>query len=73
MKVKAIRKKLKDKSWVLKRYSQVLQETNIMNTFKQFDCDPFFRGDELASSNLKVYDKKMFKLKRKIKFLEKFL
>lgn len=73
MKVKAIRKKLKDKSWVLKRYSQVLQETNRMNTFKQFDCDPFFRGEELASSNLKVYDKKMFKLKRKIKFLEKFL
>jgi hypothetical protein len=73
MKVKAIRKKLKDKSWVLKRYAQVLQETNRMDTFKQFDCDPFFRGEELASSNLKVYDKKMFKLKRKIKFLEKFL
>ena len=73
MKVKAIRKKLKDKSWVLKRYSQVLQETNRMNTFKQFDCDPFFRGPELASVNLKVYKKTMFRLKRKINFLQKFL
>jgi uncharacterized Fe-S cluster-containing MiaB family protein len=73
MKVKLIRKKLKDKNWVLRRYSQVLQETNKMNTFKQFDCDPFFRGEELASSNLKLYDKKMFKLTRKINFLQKFL
>jgi hypothetical protein len=73
MKVKVIRKKLKNKKWVLKRYSQVLQETNKMNTFKQFDCDPFFRGSELASSNMKVYEKEMFKLRRKIKFLEKFL
>ena len=38
MKVKLIRKKLKDKKWVLRRYAQVLQETNRMNTFKQFDC-----------------------------------
>ena len=73
MKVKIIRKKLKDKKWVLNRYSQVLQATNKMNTFKQFDCDPFFRGDELASANLKVYEKEMFRLKRKITFLLKFL
>ena len=73
MKVKIIRKKLKDKKWVLNRYSQVLQATNKMNTFKQFECDPFFRGTELASVNLKVYEKEMFRLKRKIIFLEKFL
>lgn len=73
MKVKLIRKKLKDKKWVLRRYAQVLQETNRMNTFKQFDCDPFFRGSELASVNLKVYEKNMFRLKRKITFLLKFL
>ena len=73
MKVKLIRKKLKDKSWVLRRYSQVLQETNKMNTFKQFDCDPFFRGPELASVNLKVYEKTMFRLKRKITFLQNYL
>ena len=73
MKVKLIRKKLKDKKWVLRRYAQVLQETNRMNTFKQFDCDPFFRGEELASSNLKVYEKTMFRLKRKITFLQNYL
>jgi hypothetical protein len=73
MKVKLIRKKLKDKKWVLRRYAQVLQETNRMNTFKQFDCDPFFRGPELASANLKVYKKTMFRLRRKINFLQKFL
>ena len=73
MKVKIIRRKLKDKNWVLRRYAQVLQETNKMNTFKQFDCDTFFRGPELASANLKVYEKEMFRLKRKIIFLEKFL
>ena len=28
MKVKIIRRKLKDKNWVLRRYAQVLQETN---------------------------------------------
>ena len=73
MKVKLIRKKLKDKNWVLRRYAQVLQETNRMNTFKEFDCDPFFRGEELASSNLKVYEKTMFRLKRKITFLQNYL
>jgi hypothetical protein len=73
MKVKLIRKKLKDKKWVLRRYAQVLQETNRMNTFKEFDCDPFFRGEELASSNLKVYEKTMFRLKRKITFLQNYL
>ena len=73
MKVKIIRRKLKDKKWIMKRYGQVLQATNKMNTFKQFECDPFFRGTELASVNLKVYEKEMFRLKRKIIFLEKFL
>lgn len=73
MKVKLTRRKLKDKKWVLRRYSQVLQETSKMNIFKQFDCDPFFRGAELASSNSKVYDRKMFRLRRKITFLERFL
>ena len=73
MKVKIIRRKLKDKNWVLRRYAQVLQETNKMNTFKQFDCDTFFRGPELASVNLKVYEKKMFRLKRKITFLQNYL
>ena len=73
MKVKLIRKRLKDKKWVLRRYSQVLQETKRMNTFKQFDCDPFFRGPELASANLKLYEKRMFKLRRKISFLQNYL
>ena len=73
MKVKLIRKKLKDKKWVLRRYAQVLQETNRMNTFKQFDCDPFFRGDQMAAHNIETYEKAMFRLKRKIDFLKKYL
>ena len=49
MKTKIIRKKIQDKEWVQKKYHNLLESTNYWNTFYQFDCDPFFRGDQLAA------------------------
>ena len=73
MKTKIIRKKIQDKEWVRKKYQNLLESTEYWNTFYQFDCDPFFRGDLLAAHNIETYEKAMFRLKRKIDFLKKYL
>jgi hypothetical protein len=73
MKTKIIRKKLQDKSWVKKKYQKLLESANHLNTFKEFDCDPFFRGELLASHNLEIYERSMYRLERKLKFLKRYL
>ena len=73
MKTKIIRKKIQDKEWVRKKYQKLLESTEYWNNFYQFDCDPFFRGDLLAAHNKETYRKAMFRLKRKIDFLKKYL
>ena len=73
MKVKTIRKKILDKKWVNRKYLSLLEASHTLSKFKTFDCDTFFRGELLAAHNLEIYNKRMFRLVRKIEFLKKYL
>ena len=72
MKTKIIRKKIQDKSWVLKKYNNLQEAISYWESFYEFDCDPFFSGD-LATHNVETYKKAMYRLERKIIFLKKYL
>lgn len=69
-KIKILRKKLKDKKWVNNKINILLEATNRLQTFYQFECSEFFRGDMLAQRNLVWYYKRKRKLRKQILFLE---
>ena len=69
-KISIIRRKLKDKNWIKNRINKLLKESHELQTFYTFECSTFFRGDLLASRNLKHYYKRLRKITNQIKFLE---
>lgn len=69
-KIKILRNKLKNKNWVKNRITLLLEKTNKLQTFYQFECSSFFRGEMLAERNLILYYKRKIKLRRQILFLE---
>lgn len=69
-KIKILRKKLKNKKWVQNKINTLLEATNGLQTFYQFECSEFFRGAMLAQRNLTWYYKRERKLRRQILFLE---
>lgn len=69
-KIKTLRKKLKDKKWVRDEIRILLEETHRLQTFRQFECSEFFRGDMMAERNLIWYYKRKAKVRKQILFLE---
>jgi hypothetical protein len=73
MKLNKLRKKLRNKKFVLRLLRRFGEEENRLNHFKKFECDDFFRGYTLATLNRQIYDREIKKLKRKTFILFKAL
>ena len=73
MKIGKLRKKLKDKKFLEKKYDELTEQSQSWNTFLKFDCSSFFRGSERAERNQRLYNKEMPKIRRRIKFIKSLL
>lgn len=70
MKIGKLRKKLKEKKFLEKKYDELTEKARSWNTFLKFDCSTFFRGYERAERNKRLYDKEIKKIRRQINFIK---
>lgn len=69
--IRKMKKLLSDKKWLNKKYKHLIDASDSWNYFQKFQCEPSFRGYRKAAYNQKIYDKKIFKIKKQLDFLEK--
>jgi hypothetical protein len=73
MKIAKLRRKLKDRKWLNRKYLELLDESERLNRFFDFECSSFFKGDKKAEYNRQIYYKKHRQNDRQIEFIESLL
>jgi len=73
MKIKRLRKKLKDKKFLEKKYNRLTEEAEHWHHFLTFECHEFFVGEEREKYNSRVHEKNMKRVNRQIEFIESLL
>lgn len=73
MRIRKLRKRLKDRKFLEKMYNKLTIESDNLNRFRMFECDSLFTGYERAEYNRIIYDKKNKKLSRQIRFIKRLL
>lgn len=69
--IKKLRVRLQNRRWLEKEYIRILDKLERWSTFKQFECDSFFRGRHKAEYNLRRYYKGYYKDTAKLKYIKK--
>jgi hypothetical protein len=70
MKIGKLRKKLKEKKFLEKKYDELTKKAHHWNSFLKFECSTFLRGYERAERNQRIYNKEIKKLRRQINFIK---
>lgn len=73
MKTKIIRKRLLDRGWLKYKLDVLVSESEKIHRFHQFNCDPFFVGEQRAKHNLVIWRMDKLRNDRKIKFIKSIL
>ena len=73
MKIKKLRKKLKNKKWVESELKGWCNNHSYWMDFHTWKCNSFFVGDALAELNQREYEENINRANRHITFLKKIL
>ena len=73
MKIKKLRKKLKSKKFLEKKYDRLTRESQHWHHFLEFECHDFFVGYDRKRYNLRIYTKNIKRVERQIEFIESLL
>lgn len=73
MKISKIRKLVKNKNWLWKKYLQLADREKELETFWDFKCSDFFVGEIHAKLNRQYYYRATARLERHVKIIERCL
>lgn len=68
--IKKMRSNLTNSSWLTNKYRELLQKSNDNEHFRKFECEYAFVGFEMSRHNNIVYELRVKKNNRQIKFIK---
>lgn len=71
--IRITRANIKNRKWLEEQKEIQLSISENIDRFRRFDCDSFFRGEERAKENWKIYKRRKKRNERRLKFINKLL
>jgi hypothetical protein len=68
-----LRNRFKNKAYLTRKYRQLLDTSQELSSFYDFECSEFFRGSQLAAYNTELYYQRSSQNNARLKYIKQHL